>query len=208
MFARQQRITSLCASYPHLSLYNQIGDELERTGGKISLETRRKAAIKAFEIVASYDISIYNSLSARFSPVQQFPNSFYLSAGSFEVPKYGENPDRKAMIYSINGMSGGVPEWKQIFGDVRSYNNYLDIASSFEILKGFETTPAAATVKHGQISGLGMSAQGLSDAYNLAHACDPQADFGNTTVLNRKVDSETARLIGRNEGANDRLCLH
>ena len=193
---------SVCV-VPTPSLYNEIGGELERTGGRVSLETRRKAAIKAFEIVASYDISIYNSLCARFNPSQQFPNSFYLSAGSFEVPKYGENPDQKAMIYSINGTSGGVPEWKQLFGDVRSYNNYLDIASSFEILKGFESMPAAATVKHGQISGLGMSAKGLADAYNLAHACDPEADFGNTTVLNRNVDSETARLIGRNEGTND-----
>ena len=193
---------SVCV-VPSPDLYGKIGEELDRNGGRVSLETRRNAALRAFEMVASYDISIYNTLSARFNPSNDFPNSFYLSACSYEVPKYGENPDQKAMIYKINGYNGGVPEWKQLYGDSRSYNNYLDIASSFEILKGFESVPAAATVKHGQISGFAISTSGLADAYGLAHACDPQADFGNITVLNRNVNSETAKLIGRNEGAND-----
>jgi len=196
--AAAKNYESVCV-VPSPSLYKEIGDELSRNGGRISYETRKKTALKAFEVVASYDISIYNTLNSRFSS-GLFADSFYLSARSFEVPKYGENPDQKAMIYAIKGSEGGVPAWKQLFGDVRSYNNYLDIASSFEILKGFESMPAAATVKHGQISGFATSNSGLADAYRLAHACDPEADFGNTTVLNRVVDSETAKLIGKNEG--------
>ena len=59
-------------------------------------------------------------------------------------------------------------------------------------------------MKHGQISGFAYSKKGLYDAYRLAHSCDPEADFGNTTVLNREVDVETAKLIGKNEdGARD-----
>ena len=115
------------------------------------------------------------------------------------MPKYGENPDQKAMIYAINGAKGGIPEWSQLYGDTRSYNNHLDVGSAFEILDGFEDYPAAATVKHGQISGFAYSKGGLNDAYRLAHECDLEADFGNTTVLNRVVDVATAKLIGKNE---------
>ncbi|MHB8567705.1 MAG: bifunctional phosphoribosylaminoimidazolecarboxamide formyltransferase/IMP cyclohydrolase [Nitrososphaerales archaeon] len=200
--AAAKNFESICV-VPSSDMYQSLVSELEQRSGAISYETRRRNALRSFEIVASYDISIFNTLSSRFNPDQKFPSSFYLAGRGFEVPKYGENPDQKAMIYSIGGASGGVPDWKQLFGDTRSYNNYLDIGSSYEMLKGFEAHPAAATVKHGQISGFAFSTGGLAEAYRLAHACDPEADFGNITVLNRTVDEETARLVGRNEKTDD-----
>lgn len=196
--AASKNFESVCI-VPSPRYYNDIQKELESRGGSISYATRKAMALRAFEIVASYDVAIYNTLSRRFSPDVQFPNSFFLAARGYEIPKYGENPDQKAMIYAINGSKGGIPEWQQIYGDTRSYNNQLDIASSFEILEGFESYPAAATVKHGQISGFAYSRDGLADAYRLAHACDPEADFGNTTVVNRIIDLETSKLIGKNE---------
>jgi len=199
--ASAKNFESVCV-VPASKFYGEIQSELDSSDGKISFGTRRKMALKAFEIVSGYDTAIYNTLSKRMFPEKPFPDSFYLSSGEFEVPKYGENPDQKAMIYSINGAKGGISEWKQIFGDIRSYNNYLDAASSFEILEGFEATPAAATVKHGQISGFAFSTS-LDDAYKLAHACDPEADFGNTTVFNRAIDVETAKLVGKNGDVDD-----
>ena len=199
--ASAKNFESVCV-VPSFQYYNEIASELKEKNGSISLETRRRMALHAFEIVANYDIAIYNTLSKRFSTAK-FPDSFFLSARGYEVPKYGENPDQKAMIYCINGAKGGMPEWPQLFGDTRSYNNHLDVASSFEILEGFEAYPSAATVKHGQISGFAYSTS-LADAYRLAHACDPEADFGNTTVLNRVVDVETAKLIGRGEDSDER----
>jgi phosphoribosylaminoimidazolecarboxamide formyltransferase/IMP cyclohydrolase len=199
--AAAKNFESVCV-VPSSKYYERIGEEIDRLGGSISYETRKKMALSAFEIVAGYDISIYNALNSRFARDQEFPSSFFISGRGFEYPKYGENPGQSAMIYSINGASGGVSEWKQLFGDVRSYNNYLDMASSYEILKGFENHPSAATVKHGQISGFAFSTS-LAEAYRLAHQCDPEADFGNTTVLNRTLDSETAKLIGKNEGSSD-----
>jgi phosphoribosylaminoimidazolecarboxamide formyltransferase / IMP cyclohydrolase len=199
--ASAKNFESVCV-VPASAVYPEIMAELQVREGSVSFETRRKLALKAFEIVAAYDVAIYNTLSRRMQPEKSFPDSFFLSTRSFEVPKYGENPDQKAMIYAIDGEKGGIPDWKQIFGDTRSYNNHLDVASSFEILEGFEDTPAAATVKHGQISGFAFSTS-LSDAYRLAHSCDPEADFGNTTVLNRTVDVETAKLVGKNEEDDD-----
>jgi phosphoribosylaminoimidazolecarboxamide formyltransferase / IMP cyclohydrolase len=201
--ASAKNFESVCV-VPSSSFYDEIGKELDGKNGMISLRTRKKMALAAFERVANYDISIYNTLSSRLeSSSHEFPDSFYLSTKTFETPKYGENPVQSARVYSINDSTGGVPEWKQLFGDTRSYNNYLDIASSYEILEGFEQYPAAATVKHGQISGFAFSSESLSDAYKLAHSCDPEADFGNTTVLNRIVDKETARLIGKNDSDDD-----
>ena len=198
--ASAKNFESVCI-VPASKYYGEIASELNSKDGKISFETRKKMAVRAFEVVAAYDVAIYNTLTKRFSS-SKFPDSFFLSARGYEVPKYGENPDQKAMIYAINGAKGGMPEWAQLFGDTRSYNNHLDVASSFEILEGFEAYPAAATVKHGQISGFAYSTT-LADAYKLAHACDPEADFGNTTVLNREIDVETAKLIGRSEDAKD-----
>jgi phosphoribosylaminoimidazolecarboxamide formyltransferase/IMP cyclohydrolase len=200
--ASAKNYESVCV-VPGPSFYGEIGRELDEKSGMISLNTRRKMALAAFERVASYDIAIYNTLSSRLEPSSEFPNSFFLSGMTYEIPKYGENPDQSAKIYSINGANGGVREWRQLFGDVRSYNNYLDIASSYEILEGFEDCPAAATVKHGQISGFAFSSSSLADAYRMAHSCDPEADFGNTTVLNRVVDKETAKLVGKNDEDGD-----
>ena len=196
--ASSKNFESVCV-VPSPSHYPPIQKEMESRGGSVSSKLRKSLALDAFEIVTNYDVTIYNTLSKRMSPGNEFPNAFLLSARGYEVPKYGENPGQNAMIYAINGAKGGIPEWRQIFGDTRSYNNQLDIASSFEILEGFENQPAAATVKHGQISGFAYSKKGLDDAYRLAHSCDPEADFGNTTVLNREVDVETAKLIGKNE---------
>ena len=199
--ASAKNFESVCV-VPASKHYQEIQSELDSSGGSISYETRRKMALSSFEIVAAYDTAIYATLSKKLYPQKSFSDSFFISARGFEVPKYGENPDQKAMIYAINGAKGGIPEWKQVFGDTRSYNNHLDVASSFEILEGFEDYPAAATVKHGQISGFAFSTT-LADAYRLAHACDPEADFGNTTVFNRRIDLETAKLVGKNEGVDD-----
>ncbi len=199
--AAAKNFESVCV-VPSPSFYEEIGTELIATNGSVSPDTRRRMALNALGIVASYDISIYNSLNRMFSPTKDFPRCFFMSAKTFEVPKYGENPNQRALIYRIAGAEKGIPTWSQLYGDTRSYNNYLDIASSYEILEGFEDHAAAATVKHGQISGFGFS-DTLQDAYRLAHGCDPEADFGNTTVLNRTVDYETARLIGKNEGSDD-----
>ena len=160
-------------------------------------------ALASFEIVSAYDCAIYTTLSKRMYPQKSFSDSFFVSARGFEVPKYGENPgsksdDRTRSTVRREEFPNGI---KFLEIPVRTTTS-LDVASSFEILEGFEDFPAAATVKHGQISGFAYSTT-LSDAYRLAHACDPEADFGNTTVFNRRIDVETAKLVGKNEGTDD-----
>jgi len=189
------------AVVPSPKFYGQALDELSKRGGKTSLEFRRAMAVETFSVTASYDAAVYGELWRRSAGRAAFPPKLLLSASKYQDARYGENPDQKAAIYSIDG-AASMTDWKQLSGEPLSFNNYLDIGSAYGILEGFEYLPAAATVKHGQISGFAF-APTLSEAYSLAHKCDPEADFGGTVVLNRTVDTKAAKLIGKNEGAKD-----
>ncbi len=182
-------------------LYEPVLEEMRARGGKTSLELRRKLALHAFSVTASYDIGVFSGLTKKLSPTTAFPEKFFVASSRFREAKYGENPDQKAAIYSIDGYST-MADWRQQAGDALSFNNYLDVGSAYDILEGFEDVPAAATVKHGNISGFAF-APTLAEAYSLAHSCDPEADFGGTAVFNREVDLATARLVGKNEGVDD-----
>jgi phosphoribosylaminoimidazolecarboxamide formyltransferase/IMP cyclohydrolase len=186
---------------PSPDLYSYVLAELRSTGGATALATRRKLAMDAISMTGAYDAAIYNGLWRRFEGPATLPGRFLFTASKFQEAKYGENPDQKATIYSIDGAKN-MTDWEQLAGDILSFNNYLDIGSSYDILEGFQDTPAAATVKHGNISGFAF-APDVSEAYERAHSCDPQADFGGTVILNREVDAETAMLIGKNEGVED-----
>src|SRR5208283_4455125 len=186
---------------PAPRLYGYVLEELRSNSGRTSLAARRRLAVEAFSVTASYDAAIYNGLWRRLEKDPGLPGKYLLSASKFQDAKYGENPDQRATIYSIDG-ARGMTGWKQLAGETLSFNNYLDIGSAYDILGGFEGVPAAATVKHGNISGFAF-APTISEAYSLAHSCDPEADFGGTVILNREVDFESAMLIGKNEGIKD-----
>ena len=187
---------------PSPKFYARVLDEMQRKGGKVGLQLRRDMAVEAFSATASYDAAIYNELWRRFaSSKEPFPGKFLLSATKYQDARYGENPDQKATIYSIDG-SKSMTSWKQLAGEALSFNNYLDIGSAYDIVEGFDSVPTASTVKHGNISGFAFAST-IARAYELAHKCDPEADFGGTVVLNRRVDVAAARLIGKNEGKED-----
>ncbi len=54
--------------------------------------------------------------------------------------------------------------WKQLAGETLSFNNYLDIGVCLRHPGGVRGAPAAATVKHGNISGFAF-APTVSEAY-------------------------------------------
>ncbi|MBI3859764.1 MAG: bifunctional phosphoribosylaminoimidazolecarboxamide formyltransferase/IMP cyclohydrolase [Thaumarchaeota archaeon] len=179
------------------SMYGPVLEEMKSHAGGTSLQFRRRLGVEAFALTSAYDAAIFNGLGHGPGPL---PERLLVSATKFKDAKYGENPDRAAVIYSIDGWRT-MSQWKQLGGDTLSFNNFLDIGSAYDIVEGVDS-PAVATVKHGNISGFAF-APTVAEAYSLAHACDPQADFGGTVVANRAVDVEAALLIGKNEGARD-----
>ena len=184
---------------PSSAYYPRVLEELKRTGGGTTLAFRRRMAVAAFSLTSAYDGGIFNRLAAG-SP-SGFPERFVLSASKAMDARYGENPGTKARVYAIDG-SRTLSSWKQLAGEEMSFNNVLDMGSAYSILEGFEGVTAAATVKHGQISGFAF-APTVAEAYKLAHSCDPEADFGGCVVANAPIDAMAARLIGRNEGKED-----
>ena len=183
---------------PSPAHYGAVMEEMTRLEGGTSLEFRRRMAIDAFSITSSYDEAVYNGL--RGGLVGGLPGKLLVAGSKVQDAKYGENPDRKAVIYSIDGWTT-MADWKQLAGDTLSFNNYLDVGSAYDIVEGYDD-PAVATVKHGQISGFAF-APTVAEAYSLAHSCDPEADFGGTVVTNRPVGPDAAKLIGKNEGTSD-----
>ena len=180
--------------------YHFVWDAMAQNKGRLSNETRFHLAEAAFGMVSAYDIAIYNGIQ-RFRNNSGYPNKFFVASTKFEDTKYGENPNQKAAVYKIDHYNGML-DWDQIYGDNRSFNNHLDIGHAFEILEGFDDVEAVATVKHGNISGFAF-APTIAEAYKLAHACDPQADYGGITVMNKPVNIDSARLIGRNANVDD-----
>jgi phosphoribosylaminoimidazolecarboxamide formyltransferase/IMP cyclohydrolase len=187
------------AVVPSPLLYDPVMEEMKMNGGGTTRAFRRRLAVEAFSQTSSYDVAIFNGL--RRDAEGDFPRKLLISASKIQDAKYGENPDRRAVIYSIDGWRT-MSAWKQLAGDALSFNNFLDIGSAYDIVEGYEDTAAVATVKHGQISGFAL-APTVAEAYTFAHSCDPEADFGGTVVTNREVDWQAARLIGRNESKND-----
>ena len=109
---------------------------------------------------------------------------------------YAENPGQEGKPYIVSGYSGGFLEWDYLGGSAISFNKAREAAKVNKLLEGFDYIPTAITGKHGMISGLGCSDQGIEKAYELAHECDPHADLGNETMLNRECTVEAAKLIG------------
>ncbi|QQG48038.1 MAG: bifunctional phosphoribosylaminoimidazolecarboxamide formyltransferase/IMP cyclohydrolase [archaeon] len=181
---------------PSYELYDEVLSEMKETSGGTTFEFRKKMAVEAFSITSAYDASIFNGLRG-----PGLPQRLLLSASKLRDAKYGENPDQKAVIYSIDGWRT-MGEWRQLAGDEMSFNNFLDVGGAYRVVDGLKGVSAVATVKHGQISGFAF-ADSVSRAYALAHACDPEADFGGTVVAGTRVDEEAAKLIGRNEGVAD-----
>jgi phosphoribosylaminoimidazolecarboxamide formyltransferase/IMP cyclohydrolase len=183
---------------PSPRFYGDVIEEMTRNKGSTTLAFRRRMAVEAFSMTCAYDAEIFGGLRG---DAQGFPDRLLVSASKASDAKYGENPDRKAVIYSIDGWTS-MTGWKQLAGDTLSFNNHLDVGSAYDIVEGYDGDAAVATVKHGQISGFAF-APSVAEAYTLAHSCDPEADFGGTVITNREIGIEAARLIGRNEGSRD-----
>jgi len=184
---------------PSPLLYDPVIEEMKKNGGGTTRDFRRRLAVEAFSQTSSYDAAIFNGL--RRDAAGEFPRKLLISASKTQDAKYGENPDRRAVIYSIDGWRT-MSAWKQLAGDVLSFNNFLDVGSAYDLVEGYDGTAAVATAKHGQISGFAF-APTVAEAYTLAHSCDPEADFGGTVVANGEVDLQAATLIGRGAGAKD-----
>jgi phosphoribosylaminoimidazolecarboxamide formyltransferase/IMP cyclohydrolase len=182
--------------------YAAIAEELARSGGQLSLETRWRLAQKAFATTAAYDSAIAStlervSLNGRFSlPAESagFPQNLRLNFRKVTDLRYGENPHQKAAMYT-DGSGTGVANGRQLQGKELSYNNIVDLQAAWELAQDFGET-MCAIIKHTNPCGA-ATASTLVEAYKKALEADPVSAFGGVIGVNRPVDAETASEMAK-----------
>jgi phosphoribosylaminoimidazolecarboxamide formyltransferase/IMP cyclohydrolase len=182
--------------------YAAIADEMSRTGGDLSLETKWRLAQKAFATTAAYDSAIAStlervSLNGRFSLPSEpmdFPHTLRLSFCKAMDLRYGENPHQKAAMYS-DGSGTGVANGRQLQGKELSYNNIVDLQAAWELAQDFSEI-MCAIIKHTNPCGAAIG-NTLAEAYKRALEADPVSAFGSVIGVNRPVDAEAAAEMSK-----------
>lgn len=165
--------------------YKLIMEEWE-SKGEITLETRKKFAVKAFATTSKYDAIISTYLSGELLP------EYFLVSGEKALElRYGENPHQKASAYKTSNIS--VLNARQIQGKELSYNNILDLDVAWSIARSFEK-PCACVIKHNTPCGVAIGSD-ILDAFNKAWQADPISAYGSIIGLNMTLDEDLAKAI-------------
>jgi phosphoribosylaminoimidazolecarboxamide formyltransferase/IMP cyclohydrolase len=174
--------------------YEGLLAELRDAQGRLSADTRRRLATKAFACTARYDAAIATWFSQR--TYEGFPPTWNDAFEKVSDLRYGENPHQQAAFYARAGspthLLDGV---RQLHGKELSFNNLLDLSSARELVEDFDG-PACAIVKHNNPCGAAISST-LQGAYESAFACDPQSAYGGVIAVNRRVDLACAQELSK-----------
>ncbi len=175
--------------------YPMILRELEKNQGELSLETRKKLAIKVFEHTSYYDSVITSYLKRRFFKESiDFPYNFNLAGEKVFDLRYGENPHQSASFYrEVFVEEANLGTMEQLGGKELSYNNLVDLGAALEIIKDFPE-PTVVFIKHTNPCGL-ASASTIERAYHKAYQGDPVSAYGSIIGINRIVREGLAVLI-------------
>ena len=108
--------------------YDDLLKILRKSGAQTTINTRKKFAIKAFDISSNYDAAIFN-----FFNKDNFIKSLKISSKDYTPLRYGENPHQKGTFY------GDLKkDLSQIHGKHLSYNNLLDIENAVSLISEFK----------------------------------------------------------------------
>jgi phosphoribosylaminoimidazolecarboxamide formyltransferase / IMP cyclohydrolase len=174
--------------------YERLLQELREADGRLSPDTRRRLATKAFACTARYDAAIATWFSQR--TYEGFPPTWNDAFEKVSDLRYGENPHQQAAFYAHVGspthLLDGV---RQLHGKELSFNNLLDLSSARELVEDFDG-PACAIVKHNNPCGAAIATT-VQGAYEQAFACDPQSAYGGVVAVNRRIDLACAQELSK-----------
>jgi phosphoribosylaminoimidazolecarboxamide formyltransferase/IMP cyclohydrolase len=173
--------------------YGDILDEMRRSNGGLSVETKWALAKKAFRTTADYDAAITARLALVGAEAAALPAELAVRAPKLMDLRYGENPHQSAALYGRKG--AGVAGAEQLQGKELSYNNLVDLDAAWQLACEF-SGPAVAIIKHTNPCGCGEQAT-LAEAYRKALETDPVSAFGGVIGVNREIDEETAREMAK-----------
>lgn len=177
--------------------YQNILDEIKKSGGSLSPQTRFELAKKVFQLTARYDGAISNYLGRIEDGTikKDFSDTFSMQVEKVQDLRYGENPHQQAAFYRERNRDEKKPcvaNAKQLHGKELSFNNILDLNAAIELAKEFHE-PSCVIIKHNNPCGVAMSKKGLLDAYQKALSCDKVSAFGGIIAFNRNIDAKTAK---------------
>ncbi len=183
--------------------YDAIAEEMGRSTGALSKETKWRLAQKAFATTTAYDSAIASTLERvsinadggyELAPRTNFPETLRLSFRKQMDLRYGENPHQKAAMYADDSGSG-VAHAKQVQGKELSYNNIVDLQAAWDLASEFDET-VCAIIKHTNPCGT-ATGKTLAEAYVRALVCDPVSAFGGVIGVNRPVDAAAAAEMAK-----------
>jgi phosphoribosylaminoimidazolecarboxamide formyltransferase/IMP cyclohydrolase len=180
--------------------YEAIAQEMEESGGSVSLATHWRLAKKAFRLTADYD----RAISARLARITvedekylettpALPPTLDIRADRAVDLRYGENPHQSAALYA-SGHSG-IAGAEQLHGKELSYNNLVDLDAAWQLVREFEGS-AAAIIKHTNPCGCAEQAT-QAESYRKAFEADPVSAYGGELAFNLPLEAETAREIAK-----------
>lgn len=173
--------------------YSSIVEEMEKNGGGVTLETRRKLALKAFQFTSYYDAAISSHYMRKLGAAE-FPAHFPTPLKLSNLLRYGENPHQKGALYiSPAGAGAAIARAEKLQGKELSFNNLLDFDSAFQLSCALKRS-SVVIVKHNNPCGVAVDPV-ISEAYKKARAADSIAAFGGVVSIHGTVDAETARII-------------
>jgi len=181
-------VTVLCDSGD----YPPVIDELNATGGTVSLATRRHLAAKVFRRTASYDAAIARWFQDDGEAL--FPERLTLPFALGKELRYGENPHQRGAFYVDPAASpSALSRFTFVQGKELSYNNLLDADSALFAARAIGSG-AATIVKHRIPSGAALG-DSLASAFAAAWESDPVAGFGGVVAFTGRLDAEGAKAL-------------
>ena len=181
--------------------YDSIADEMSRSAGALSSETKWRLAQKAFATTAAYDSAIASTLERvgvnghfELRGSEGFPQTLRLSFQKTMDLRYGENPHQKAAMYT-DGSGLGVANGRQLQGKELSYNNIVDLQAAWDLAQDFDES-VCGIIKHTNPCGV-ATGKTLAEAYVRALECDPVSAFGGVIGVNRTVNAAAATEMAK-----------
>lgn len=167
--------------------YKSISKKLIKNS--VDEKLRQKLASKAF-----YHLSFYDSQIGRFFSKDHSPEEITIPGRKIQDLRYGENPHQKASLYIQPNTSSIFQNIKRLWGRELSLVNVIDVNAGFESIRLF-SKPCAVAIKHANPCGIALG-KNLREALARAIEADPESAFGGVIVLNKKMDLQTAKVIG------------
>ena len=174
--------------------YPAVLDEL-RLDGRLSGDTRRRLARKAFAHTEAHDTAIVAWMDRPGSDDEAadaaLPAVVRLELERAETLRYGENPHQQGARYRRRGSSGFFDGVVQHRGPALSYLNLMDAEAAWRLTHTLGDRRTAVIVKHANPCGAAVASD-LAAAYSRAFDCDPRSAFGGVVAVNAVIDEATA----------------